>query len=70
MRSAGSTRSTSGTGAGRRRVPITRMPSVAAMRATFWPMTPTPRMPSVLPVSGSGTIRTHLALFWFSAAAA
>ena len=28
--------------AGRRRVPITRMPSVAAMRATFWPMTPTP----------------------------
>ena len=47
-----------------------RMPSVAAMRATFWPITPTPRMPRVLPVSGSGTMRTHLALFWFSAAAA
>ena len=40
------------------------------MRATSWPIAPSPRMPSVLPVSGWATVCTHLPRCWFSTATA
>ena len=45
-------------------------PKALAMRATSAPMAPSPRMPSVLPVSGCGTVCTHFAFFWFATATA
>ena len=69
-RSAGTTLTTFGTGSGRRRAPMTRMPRTDAIRATCWPIAPSPRMPSVLPVRGCATVRTHVPRFWFATAAA
>jgi hypothetical protein len=56
--------STWGIGAGRSRVPITRISRASALRATSWPITPRPRMPSVVPASVSETRRRQRRSFW------
>ncbi len=58
------TRSTWGIGAGRSRVPITRISSASALRASSWPITPRPRMPSVVPASVVETRRRQCRSFW------
>ena len=44
--------------------------SAAAFLATSWPIAPSPRMPSVLPASGSETRRVHRRASWSRSAAA
>jgi len=63
VRSGGTTSATSSIGSGWRRVPITRMPSTAAMRATSCPIAPRPRMPRVISVSGCAMVGTQRRCF-------